>query len=137
MQRNDTKSTRLNAWKNVPHESIRRVLMAISTCTYRCKYWEFRGKWLGYLACISLLVSRFFTFSPFLQQVLGYLYGVECCALLYLVADEPEGDAVGVGEVLADAAHEDIVAVLVEEGHGVGEDPLPNPFPLYGEGVFF
>ena len=54
------------------------------------------------------------------DEVLGNLHGVEGSAFLYLVADEPEGDAVGVGEVLADAAYEDVVAVLVEEGHGVG-----------------
>lgn len=54
------------------------------------------------------------------DEVLGNLYGVEGSAFLYLVADEPEGDAVGVGEVLADAAYEDVVAAFVEERHGVG-----------------
>ena len=53
------------------------------------------------------------------DEVLGYLYGIEGGALLYLVADEPEGDAVGVGKVLTDAAYEDVVAAFVEERHGV------------------
>lgn len=53
------------------------------------------------------------------DEVFGYLYGVEGCSFFYLVANEPEGDTVGVGKVFAYAANEDVVAVFVEEWHGV------------------
>lgn len=53
------------------------------------------------------------------DEVFCYLYGVEGCSFFYLVANEPEGDAVGVGKVFADASNEDVVAVFVEEWHGV------------------
>ena len=49
--------------------------------------------------CEALLLD-----VAYADEVLGNLHGVEGSAFLYLVADEPEGDAVGVGEVLADAA---------------------------------
>ena len=55
------------------------------------------------------------------DEVFSDLHGVECRSLLYLVADEPECDAVGIGKVLPDTAYEDIVAAFVEERHGVGE----------------
>ena len=53
------------------------------------------------------------------DEVFCNLHGVECGTLLNLVADEPEGNAIGVCEILSDTAYKDIVAVLVEEGHGV------------------
>ncbi len=38
-------------------------------------------------------------------EILGYLHSIECCALLDLIADEPEGKTVGIGSVAADTAH--------------------------------
>ena len=73
---------------------------------------------MGLMGLMGLMGSLFDIADA--DEVLGYLHGIECGAFLYLVADEPEGDAVGVGEVFADATYEDVVAVLVEERHGVG-----------------
>ena len=44
-----------------------------------------------------------------LDEILGYLHGIERGALAYLVAGKPEGDAMVVGQVAAHAAYEDIV----------------------------
>ena len=62
--------------------------------------------------------SRLFDVAD-LDEVFRYLYGVEGSALADLVAGEPEGDAVIVGEVFADAADVDIVFASGLEGHGV------------------
>ena len=40
-----------------------------------------------------------------LDQVFGNLYGIECCPLLDLVANDPESESVLVGQVLSDASH--------------------------------
>ena len=56
----------------------------------------------------------FFELGVVLDEPFGYLYGIEGSALLDLVAYEPEGKAVGVGDVLADTAHIDIVAAFQE-----------------------
>ena len=66
----------------------------------------------GCRAAASLHVADF-------DEVFGNLNGVEGCALANLVADEPERQAVGVGEVFADATHIDGVFAGEEEGHAI------------------
>src|SRR5207244_1858203 len=49
----------------------------------------------------------------------GDLGGVEGGAFAQVVGDDPHGEAVGVGKVVADAANEDVVFAGGEEGHRV------------------
>ncbi len=53
------------------------------------------------------------------DEPLGYLDCVESGAFLNLVADKPERYSVGIGEILAYTADVYIVAVLVEQRHGI------------------
>lgn len=53
------------------------------------------------------------------QEVFGNLHGVEGGSLLDLVAHEPESEAVGIGQIFADATHEDLVLTGEEERHGI------------------
>ena len=54
-----------------------------------------------------------------LDEVFGDLHGIEGGTFLDLVAAEPEGETVGVGQVLADAPDEDVVLTGGEQGHGI------------------
>ena len=70
------------------------------------------------MLCHATLIALRLELGVVLYEPFGYLYGVEGGTLLYLVAHQPEGETVGVADVLADTAHVDIVASLQEEGHG-------------------
>ena len=64
-------------------------------------------------------VFRVLSQLAFAQQVFRYLHGVEGGSFAYLVAHAPEGQPVGVGEVLADAPHVHGVFAGEEQRHGV------------------
>ena len=58
-------------------------------------------------------------YCTLLHEVFGNLDGIEGRTLLDLVRYQPEGDAIGVGQILADAAYIYIITILMEEGHGI------------------
>src|SRR5262245_66520743 len=53
------------------------------------------------------------------KQQLRDLHRVRRRALAQLVADDPEVEAAGMGQVLADPPHEAVVLTLDERGHGI------------------
>ena len=65
---------------------------------------------MGIIRVVYLLLSDI----PYLQQVLRDLYGVEGGALLNLVAHGPEGQAVRVAKILADAPYVNRIVVRYE-----------------------
>ena len=67
----------------------------------------------------TLFISRYLLHVADLYEVFGNLYCVQCGTLSYLVAAEPECEAVFVREVLADASHIDIVFSGSVERHRI------------------
>ena len=58
-------------------------------------------------------------FRIILEEPFRNLHRIEGSSLFDLVAHQPEGEAIGVGQVFADATHKDVVATFEQEGHGI------------------
>ena len=55
------------------------------------------------ISVVSCVDKGWLFYYALCYEVLGNLYGIECCALLDLVTHNPEGKSILVGEILADA----------------------------------
>ena len=55
----------------------------------------------------------------YLYKILGNLHGIERCSLAYLVASEPQGDAIVVGKVLTHTSNVDIILACALKRHRV------------------
>ena len=71
------------------------------------------GKHSASVAELSLKLGIIFE-EPFRD-----LHRIEGSSLFDLVAHQPEGEAIGVGQVFADATHKHVVATFEQEGHGI------------------
>lgn len=72
----------------------------------------------------SELCIRCYSISPLkfgivFEKPFRDLHRIEGSSLFDLVAHQPEGEAIGVGQVFADATHKHVIATFEQEGHRI------------------
>lgn len=72
-----------------------------------------------FVLCIRCYPKLSLKFGIIFEKPFRDLHRIEGSSLFDLVAHQPEGEAIGVGQVFADAAHKDVVATFKQERHRI------------------
>ena len=72
-----------------------------------------------FVLCIRCYPKLFLKFRIIFEEPFRDLHRIEGSSLFDLVAHQPEGETIGVGQVFADATHKHVIATFEQEGHRI------------------
>lgn len=72
-----------------------------------------------FVLCIRCYPKLSLKFRIVFEEPFRDLHRIEGSSLFDLVAHQPEGETIGVGQVFADATHKHVVATFEQEGHRI------------------